>query len=162
MYHNTVHCIVAGMTTGGQIWSQYKNCIVKNSGKRQGCLCRKTGSCVTTRCWTRQQARVGALGRRRACWSTQGECAGVRKASVARAAGGRWVGVCVRASGSWARAQAGGSGARGTRGRALGARQGAGHEAWALGVPPGRAGWPRAVHSVHLACFWLVLTRYFS
>ena len=61
-------------------------------------------------------------------------------ARAARAAGGCWVGARARVSGSWAQAQAGGSGARGVRGRALGAR-------------PGRAGWPRAVHSVHSACF---------
>ena len=142
-----------------------KNCIVRNIGKRQGCLCRKTGNCVTTRRWARQQARAGALGRRRACWGTQGEragarresvlgragraCwgaqgerAGARRASVARAAGGRWVGARARASGSWVQAQAGDSGARGARGWALGARQGA-----------GRAGWPWAVHSVHSTYF---------
>ena len=103
-----------------------KNCIVRNIGKRQGCLCRKTGSCVTTRRWARQQARSGALGRRRACWGTQGERAGARRASVARAAGGRWVGARARASGSWAQAQAGDSGARGARGWALGGRAGLG------------------------------------
>ena len=113
MYHNTVHCIVAGMTIGGQIWSQYKNCIVRNSGKRQGCLCRKTDSCVITRRWARQQARAGALGRRRACWGAQGE-RGVRCR--------RTLGRRARARGSWAQAQ------------------GAGRAAWALGARLGRTG----------------------
>ena len=116
---------------------------MRNSGKRQGCLCRKTGSCVTTRRWAKQQARAGALGRRRACWGAQGERAGAHKASVARAADGRSVGARTRASGTWAQAQAGGgaggarTAGRWARGRALGMRQGAGPAAWALGARPG-------------------------
>ena len=91
---------------------------------------------------------------------TQGERAGARKASVARAAGGRWVGARARASGSWAQAQVGGN----RRGRAEGAGQswlGGRRTAWALGARPGRAGWPWAVHSVHSACFWPSSTGYF-
>ena len=58
----------------------------------------------------------------------------------------------ARAVGRWA------------RGRALGARQGAGRAAWALGARQGVgcAGWLRAVHSVHSACFRSDSTRYFS
>ena len=48
---------------------------------------------------------------------------------------------------------------RGDRhGRSRSAR---GRAGWALGAPPGRAGWPWAVHSVHSTCFWLGSTRYF-
>ena len=42
-----------------------------------------------------------------------------------------------------------------TRDRQLGA-------AWAQGAQPGHAGWPRAVHLVHPACFWPDLTQYCS
>ena len=55
VYCNTLHCIVAGRAAGGQVVSQYN---LKYRGMRQGCLCRKIGSCVATRCW------AGALGAR--------------------------------------------------------------------------------------------------
>ena len=84
-------------------------------------------------------SRHGAgLGSRRA-QGRWGKHAGARRASVARASGGRWVGALARASGSWAQAQAGGSGTRGARSRALGARQGAGHVAWTSGLALGCA-----------------------
>ena len=46
--------------------------------------------------------------------------------------------------------------------RGRGAAAGVGRTAWALGAMPGRAGWLRAVHSVHSACFRSGLTRYCS
>ena len=64
------------------------------------------------------------------------------QAGVARAADGRWVG------------------ARGARGRARRQTRARVGQSW-LGARPGRAGWPWAVHSVHLACFWPGSTRYF-
>ena len=100
--------------------SQYKNCIATEG----------LGSWVGR--WARQQARAGALGRRRACWG-------------ARASG----------AGSWARRR----GAQWARRRAgRGSRRGRAGQGW-LGA--GRAGWPWAVHSVHSACFWPGSTRYF-
>ena len=114
MYHNTVHCIVAGMAAGGQILSQYKNCIVRNSGKRQGCLCRKTGSCVTTRSWARQAARAGALGSRLGAQGGRRRTLGVRRAGAGRAGAGRAGG---------ARARRRGASSRGRRQRASGSAQ---------------------------------------
>ena len=87
-------------------------------------------------CDARQVAvsRQGAgLGSRRAQgrWGA-GERAGARRASLARAAGGLWVGVRARASCSWA--QAGGSGAAGRWARGLGAWAGQGCALGALGL----------------------------
>ena len=49
------------------------------------------------------------------------------------------------------------------RRQAAGAQRGRGRRvAWALGPRPGRAGWLRAVHLVHSACFPDGLTRYCS
>ena len=81
-------------------------------------------------------------GRARQAQQAQGGCAG--QAVAAR-------GTCA------ARAQL----ARGTAG-AAGAQQGAAGARRASGLGAGRAAWPRAVHSVHSACFWPDLTRYFS
>ena len=90
--------------------SQYKNCIVRCSGKRQGCLCRKTGSCVATRRWA-----GGAGGSRRS---------------------GRAGGRRVRALGEWARRRRREAAARGARGAgAASARQG--RTALALGARAG-------------------------
>ena len=47
----------------------------------------------------------------------------------------------------------GGSGEQGARGSGKQGARGRG-AAWALGSRPGRAGWPRAMHLVHSACFW--------
>ena len=121
--------------------SQYKNCIVRCSGKRQGCLCRKTGSCVATRRWA-QQVRAWAL------WAREG-----RAGQAAAGAG--------LAAGAWARrklARAGRAGA----GRASARQRHAGRAAWALGAWAGLTGWPRAMHSVHSACFWPGLTQFCS
>ena len=99
---------------------------MRNSGKRQGCLCRKTGSCVATRRWARQQARAGALG-----VQALGKQAGTRADARARgalAAGGRQQALAARACGGWALAGQ----AAGARGR--GATAGAGRTAWALGA----------------------------
>ena len=166
LYCNTINVLQAA---GDKIMSQYK-IVLRQKGKALG-----------------RGAQVGV--RRRACCGAQGERVGARRAAGARAragalalagararadvqagvARGRWVGEHARgraAAGRRRRRVAG----RWARGRALGARQGAGRAAgrWARGRAlgaqqgAGRTGWPRAVHSVHLACFWLVLTRYFS
>ena len=74
-----------------------KNCIVRNSGKRQGCLCRKTGSCVTTRRWARQQGerararRASVLGRTGRAWRVRGgeRQLGLRRRRAAAALGAR-------------------------------------------------------------------------
>ena len=117
-------CIAGGLAAGS-LYHNTKNCIVRNSGKRQGCLCRKTGSCVATRRWARQQARaqgrVGHAGRRR------GVGLGVR-------------GALGRARGR--QAQAGGrrSGTGLSERAAAGARGlGAGRSAWARGLALGCA-----------------------
>ena len=111
----------------------------------------------------------------RACWGAQGGTltgasrragtAGARvradsQAGVAHPTGGRWVGV-------GGRQRSAGREAAGRRRRRAAAERGARAAGrWvrdrALGAQLWRAGWPRAVRSVHLACFWLVLTRYFS
>ena len=46
LYRNTVYCIVAGRAAEGKVVSQYN---LEYCGRRQGCLCRKTGSCVAIR-----------------------------------------------------------------------------------------------------------------
>ena len=62
--------------------SQYKNCIVRCSGKRRGCLCRKTGSCVATRRW------AGALGARLGARGAQAGTGGALGRAGGRGAGG--------------------------------------------------------------------------
>ena len=127
--------------------------------------------------------RPAGWARRLAGWGEQGERAGARRAARSRAragaqalagarvradsqagvahpTGGRWVGV-------GGRQRSAGREAAGRRRRRAAAERGARAAGrWvrdrALGAQLWRAGWPRAVHSVHLACFWLVLTRYFS
>ena len=70
-------------------------------------------------------------------------------------------GIATERLGSWA-----GAGRAGVGAGAL-ARQGAAgrsrRAAWELDARPGvLLGWPKAVHTVHSACFWPDLTRYFS
>ena len=132
VYCNTLHCIVAGRAAGDQVVSQYN---LEYRGMRQGCMCRKTGSCVVIQ-------QVGRWGAR---------AAGVRARAGARVWARTEAQASARArqaSGSWAQAQAGGSGARqGAATRGLGA---------------GRAAWLRAVHSVHSICFRFGLTWHCS
>ena len=82
MYRNTLDCIAVGMVAGGKVVSQYN---LEYCGRRQGCLCRKTGSCVATRRW------AGELGAR---LGTRGSGAGRMRALGARRrwASGRAVG----------------------------------------------------------------------
>ena len=129
MYCNTLHCIVAGRAAGGQVVSQYN---LEYRGKRQGCLCRKTGSRVVIQQAGRWCAQAWSLGR-------AGVGAGACKATGARAQVGAraWARTEAQASsrareasGSWARAHAGGSGAGG-------ARQGAAGATGAAGARPG-------------------------
>ena len=83
-------------------------------------------------------------------------------------AAGRWA-SCRRAGRAAGARAAGAGGARGrarqqARAHVERARQGwlgSRRAAWALGVRPGRAGWPWAVHSVHSAYFWPGSTRFF-
>ena len=102
---------------------------------------------------------VGALGRR-AWGARQGRAVGVARgrqgarAAGARAAGTRARGAC--AAGRAGRAAGALLSVRSSRG--TGAVRAAMH---GLGVA-GRLGWPWAVHSVHLAHFRSVLTRFFS
>ena len=102
-------------------------------------------------------AGLGAqVGAGRAC------VLGVRAAGRAGRWGSRrWGGRRWGASGSSARAWSAQAGERLARGVRQGAAAGAGvREAHGLGVAE-RASWLRAVHSVHLAQFRSVLTRYF-
>ena len=126
------------------------------------------------RSW-RAQSALGARGvRRRACvvarareqaWALgAGRSAQGTQAAVARARGAQ---VGARAGvGAAGRGRARGAARQGARaaGRQARARQGAASlgVAWELGAQPGRLGWPWAVHSVHLAHFRSVLTRFFS
>ena len=83
------------------------------------------------------------------CWALAGRAgrdAGHAGGTLGAQAG-RWAAAGARTAGSGVR------GAWGVRSRGA---------AWALGARPGRAGWPRAVHSVHSAHFRSVLTRFFS
>ena len=117
----------------------------------------------------RGQGRWAGAGRAGCAWGAQvaaghSKCwaLGAGRAGVLQARGARW------ARGRRGRR----AGARGALGRddwAAGAQPGrwarglgTGRAVWALGARPGRLGSPRAVHSVNLACFWLVSTRYFS
>ena len=103
-------------------------------------------------------ARRWALGER-ACWACRA-CArlgvlGTGAAGAgAQATAARGRGACRRASSRHA----------GCAGKRQGAVAGAGaHDLGVVGrwAQPGFAGWLRAVHSVHLAHFRSVLTRYF-
>ena len=95
--------------------------------------------------------RVGCTGRR---WGVGAGAWASGHAGASGRAGGKLSGARRAQAGRRCAGQAAATrGACGAGGR---------REAWALGALPGRASWPRAVHSVHLACFWLVLTRYFS
>ena len=119
------------------------------------------------------------LGERGVCWACVGEraraqawaLAGAHEASR-RQQRARGAQTGARAGlGAEGRGRARGAARQGARaaGRQARARQGsrpgrglgAGRAAWALGARPGRLGWPWAVHSVHLAHFRSVLTRFF-
>ena len=107
---------MAGRAAEGRVVSQYN---LEYCGRREGCLCRKTGSCVTRQA---AGARVGALGARGALGPGGNRSAG--RAAGARARRGRARG-----------AQAAGS-ILGRHGRAgAGRRRGR----WARGARPGRA-----------------------
>ena len=97
-----------------------------------------------------RRAGAGLSGRRSSRQQRAGRAAGWASGSRARRARGR------AGDGRQARGQAwlGRAGAHGWAHGARGARP-----AWAR---PGRLGWPWAVHSVHLAHFRSVLTRFFS
>ena len=93
-------------------------------------------------CWGAQggtltgASRHAGTGRR----ASAGGLAGWRGAPDRRTLGRRRRAAAERgARGSWAQAQAGGSGARGASGRALGARQGVGRAALARGLAKGCA-----------------------
>ena len=97
----------------------------------------------------RAQGRAGRVGRRRG--------AGLGVAGVAHGRQGARQG---RAAG-----KARGRGERGRQAQARGRRAGAGRSRRAGSARrkrPRRAGWLRAVHSVHSACFRFGSTRYFS
>ena len=133
---------------GGKVVSQYN---LEYCGRRQGCLCRKTGSCVAI------QQGLGSRSARGGAWRAAGHAGRVggrrRALSSGRAGPGCAGGAQARGTG--------GSGARGGRGRG-GARA---HGARGMGA--GRAaeraaGLARAMHLVHSACFWPGLTQYCS
>ena len=65
VYCNTLHCIVAGRAARGKVVSQYN---LEYCGRRQGCLCRKAGSRVTTWRWAEALGarQAGAQGPRQA------------------------------------------------------------------------------------------------
>ena len=142
------YCIVTGMAAGGQILSQYKNCIVRKSGKRQGCLCRKTGSCVTTRRWARQQARAQAGA---------GELGGLGAGRVGGALGAR---ADARQGEQAAGARAAGTRAAGERGPHSRGAAGARPRGWASGLGA-RAGLGLCTRCTR-PIFRSVLTRYSS
>ena len=96
----------------------------------------------------RQLGTLGAAGARARALGSAGTCAGALGAGRGLRA---WRGARGARRQAQARCRRVGAGRRGQGRGAQGSRTGA-----------RRAGWPRAVHSVHLACFWLDLTRYFS
>ena len=109
-------------------------------------------------------AGLGAqVGAGRACvLGVQGVLGAEAAGAGALAAAARGRGARRRASGRCA----GCAGERQARGAGRARQQARAREAHSLGVAgrwarPGRAGWLRAVHSVHLAHFRSVLTRYF-
>ena len=76
---------MAGRAIEGKVVSQYN---MEYCGRRQGCLCRKTGSCVATRHWAEALgARLGS--RRQASGSWAQAQAGSSSAWVAQGARGR-------------------------------------------------------------------------
>ena len=157
-----VYCKI-GWLLGGV--SQYN---LECCSLRQGCLCHKTGRCVSRQqglgSWGAGHA-AGAQARRGRAWGAQqerwkgaGRADGRRTARGARAAGAQ-SGRCTGGKSAGARDTCGRARvarAAGRAGRAAGALLGA------LGPRPGRTGWPWAVHSVHSARFRSDLTLYFS
>ena len=121
-------------------------------------------------CWRAGRAR-GAGGWARRALAGSGTARALQATGVRAcgAGGGRRAGRArgcaagVRGAGG-VRCRRGAGAGRATGGvQALGARGARGKRtAWALGMRPGRAGWPWAVHSVHSAYFRSVLTRYCS
>ena len=106
-------------------------------------------------------ARLGAQSARGACVGRTGGSWAQQALGAGRAAGARGP---QQARGRQARGGARGRARQQARARAERARQGwlgGRRAAWALGMRPGRAGWPWAVHSVHSAYFWPGSTRYF-
>ena len=114
VYCNTLHCIVAGRAAGGKVVSQYN---LEYCGRRQGCLCRKAGSCVTTWRWVEalgaRGAQAGAGAHRRQGRARQADAvqARIRGARLAGGTGTRQAGV----QGAGARARQAGVRAAGER-----------------------------------------------
>ena len=118
--------------------SQYKKLYCECSGKRQGCLCRKTGCCVARRRWAQAEQALGAQ---------QGARGAHRRACVGRA-GGRCMQLGARARGAAGARERGALGAG-----ACGASRRAGHgRLGSTGTQPVRTGWASWV-LVHPAWF---------
>ena len=169
MYCNTIELYCEKRARQGWTVLQYSaqpshNAVTVAATERQGAGQGCWGAQVGVRRRGRVGARAGAFRASvlecvgRACWG--------RRAAGARARAG--------AQDSGRRAGAGGRASwRGTRSRRTLGRRARGRAAaglrrrwaagrWARDRALGARGWPRAVHSVHLTCFWLISTLYFS
>ena len=161
LYYNTVwwaaglYCNTNCIVSLGKAWVEIQH--GQALGARNWALRHGAGRCDTARraagaggSWGAQA--LGRAGRARQADAGQARSSGARQAG-ARQAGG----TGTRQAGAWGAGELG-------RGRGRGRREAAGMGARGAGLVgrPGRSGWPRAVHSVHSACFWPGLTRYFS
>ena len=177
LYHNTLHCIVAETLVVGRIVSQYSS-LYCDKGKAWTVLQYSHRAHDTSKLGAGQgtgpaAGRVGcAAGRAGRRWGVGAGAAGARERAGMRARAGARARVDAQVAGAQGRAErrrgAGAeqeaAGARGVRqaGRRCGARGRQALGTRAGDARPGRAGWLRAVHSVHSACFRSGLTRYCS